>query len=565
MDRRCFLKTMGLSMTALLLGGCSQFSTSRHSRKRPNLIIITTHDTGCHLGCYGVPTVHTPNIDRLADEGVLFTRMFSPEPMCSPSRGSLLTGQWPQRNGLYGLAGNGWDYTLNDIHMHLSHVLRDAGYHTALFGHQHENHDEEKLGFNSIYKTHGPRARRGADQICGAAAEFITSEAAAHQPFYLQIGFHETHTPYLWSGLEPDDCPEPWVPPYAEPSGEMEGLKEHLREFQASIHRVDRGVGLVLDALKTSGLENDTMILFNTEHGPELPRAKWTMLEAGTHVAFILRWPGGGICGGQRCDAILSNVDFLPTFSQMTGVQIPHEMDGVSFADVIGPRNKKSTRKHVYGFYVYGQQCYVRGERYKLIRNFLENGYNAEKFRQNSKVPLVQLFDLQNDPLETKNLADEPKLKQVRDQLDSLLWRHLEDVDSPLLKGLIEHPFIKWLRDDYARRKGQWGEDISVLTETSRTPDSKTMVSTADYKFQVDWKQIWRDSAIQLYDLKNDPQCKTNLAQKDEYQQALSDMKALMFTWLEKEDAPILEGPCDVPVGFTRMLADYENWKNLKS
>lgn len=102
--------------------------------QRPNILIISTHDTGRHFGCYGVPTARTPAIDGLAAEGVKFNRMFAASPICSPSRGALLSGQYPLTNGLVGLAGGNWNWELADYRVHLSHRLRDLGYHTAMFG-----------------------------------------------------------------------------------------------------------------------------------------------------------------------------------------------------------------------------------------------------------------------------------------------------------------------------------------------------------------------------------------------------------------------------------------------
>ena len=128
---------------------------------RPNIVIVTTHDSGKHFGCYGAGGVNTPNIDAFAAGGVRFDGMFSPSSMCTPSRGSLLTGQWPERNGLLGLSGPNWRYELADRSVHLSSVLRDNGYRTALYGFQHEAIDNGDLGFDTVFPL-GPVYPPGA-------------------------------------------------------------------------------------------------------------------------------------------------------------------------------------------------------------------------------------------------------------------------------------------------------------------------------------------------------------------------------------------------------------------
>ena len=105
--------------------------------ERPNIVVITTHDTGRHFGCYGIETVHTPTIDGLAADGYQFTNYFTTSPVCSPSRGAMLTGRYPQSNGLIGLTHSPWHWSFNEGERHLSHVLRDAGYHTGMIGKWH--------------------------------------------------------------------------------------------------------------------------------------------------------------------------------------------------------------------------------------------------------------------------------------------------------------------------------------------------------------------------------------------------------------------------------------------
>jgi len=430
--------------------------------QRPNILVISTHDSGRHFGCYGVPTVQTPAIDALAGDGVKLTRMFAASSICSPSRGSLLTGQYPQRNGLIGLAGGCWNWELADPKRHLSHVLRDAGYRTGLFGVQHETTDLSTLGFD-VRDPHPPAgpdgAVRDAVRIAEGFAEFCRREGAGDRPFYAQMGFHETHTPYDFGGIEPDEDLGVWTPPYVPADEHTDALRTHLAALQGSVRNVDRAVRIVTDALRETGLADDTLVLFNTDHGIELPIgasgvpwAKWSMYDPGIGIAFILRWPGGGLTGGRDCDWMLSNVDFLPTLAELIGAEFAHETDGVSFAaglrgaDTSGP----GPRDELFALFVNAQLYAARTERHKLVRNFAEGNANPKAARgERQLAPTALLFDLERDPLERNDVAGDPAYAEVLDDMNGRLWRWLESVDAPILRGPVPTPYYRQAIADY--------------------------------------------------------------------------------------------------------------------
>jgi len=430
--------------------------------ERPNIIIITTHDSGRHFGCYGVPTVRTPSIDRLAADGVRFTNMNAACPICSPSRGALLTGQYPQTNGLVGLAGGVWNWELRDYRAHLSYRLREAGYHTAMFGFQHETSFIDRLGFDDR-RAHGVsrvEGNRSATDVAGGVADFLR-DADHRQPFFAQIGFVETHTPYDFAGCMPDDRHGVWMPPYARTHtgpgwakvlgrfGRDPGFaKRHLAEFQGALHQVDKAVGKILTALRETGREDDTLVLFNTDHGPELPGAKWTMYDAGLGIAFILRWPAAGVRGGRINNWLLGNVDFLPTLCELIGLDIPEDVQGVSFAagclrDVSG---EPSPRKVAFGNWVDGLNFSARTERFKLIRNVVpvdSTGRACEPY---------ELYDLQIDPLELIDVASEPAYAEALDEMKARLDQHLVGQNDPVACHEINGENLKAMVADYRRK-----------------------------------------------------------------------------------------------------------------
>lgn len=432
---------------------------------RPNILVINTHDSGCHFGCYGVPTVHTPAIDRLASEGVRFTRMYATSSICSPSRGSLLTGRYPQSNGLIGLAGKGWGWELNDPGQHLSHILRDAGYSTGLFGVQHETIDPLTLGFD-VWKpgsverdedsaeTFSPDPRDPyetplhnsamltAPEVARDVSDFIGSRVEQEEPFYAQAGFFETHTPYLWGGCDPDDSQGVWMPPYVryKDKEEENKLRRHIANFQGSLRRVDEAVETILDALEKNGLAENTLVLFVTDHGPELPGAKWTMYDAGTRIAFILRWPGGGVVGGRTCDRLLSNIDFLPTLGEIAGIPVPGNVEGVSFAASLGEDGNEAGpyRDIVFALNYHGRNFGARTERHSIVRSFDATCFSKDKLRENSVVPYVEFFDLENDPEEKTNVAGDPAYAEPFEDMKRRLMDWLESVNDPVLNEAQE-------------------------------------------------------------------------------------------------------------------------------
>lgn len=437
----------------------------------PNIIIITTHDTGRHFGCYGVETVHTPAIDAIAEDGFKFTRYFTTSPVCSPSRGAMLTGRYPQSNGLIGLTHSPWNWRFNEGECHLSHILRDAGYHTALFGLQHEASDLDDLGFEAVHS----RRRATAPTVARALADFLRTDAASKTPFYAQVGFFETHRPHDFGDVEPDDSKGVCVPPHLV---DNETARRELALQQGAIRRVDDAVQIITDALSESGLEDDTALVFTVDHGIEFPRAKFCCYDPGIGVALLMRWPGGGVRGGITCDHLLSNVDFLPTLMELIGQPIPGNVEGSSFAQVFANPDAPPVRDAVFSIFYGSDSRSIRTDRYKLIRHFSPRrmidapidmavlpeaiiydflgrslidtpitATNPPKPR--IKQPVAQLYDLENDPDEFDDVARNPEYREIYNALSRRLWQWMEDVDDPSLKSPLPTPYYWEAMADY--------------------------------------------------------------------------------------------------------------------
>ncbi len=410
---------------------------------RPNIVFMISHDIGQHLGCYGVPTVHTPSMDRLAGEGVRFANHFCTAPSCSPSRASIFTGRYPHSNGVMGLCHADFAWDLHPDERHLAGILREAGYRTALVGIQHETRRPAEMGWQDRLPG-GP-----CEKVAERAVGWIEQAAGGDEPFYAQIGFFEPHRKFDFGGATPDDGKGIYVPPWLvdEPSA-----REEFAAYQGAIRKVDGAVGTILDAVDRLGIAESTITIYTTDHGIPFPRAKCSLYDPGLTTAFIVRWPERGWAGGKVCRELVSNVDNLPTLLEALGVPVPERVQGRSFAPLLdGGRYQK--RGEVFGEMTYHdyfdpRRC-IRTHRHKLIANFT----TAPFFMNPSQTwrpltitkepeeptyayhPHIELYDLAEDPLELEDLADKPEHAEVRRDLTQRLLAWMEETEDPLLDG----------------------------------------------------------------------------------------------------------------------------------
>lgn len=426
---------------------------------RPHILLLHCHDLGRFLGCYGVPTVTTPALDGLAAQGLRFERAFCTAPQCSPSRASLFTGRYPQQHGVLGLthADFGWD--LRPGERHLAAMLRERGYATALHGVHHESRIRsdrevaERLGFDEVV-TGGL-----APAVAERAVARLAALADGERPFYLQVGFHEPHrspsprdapgtTGFLSPGVEPDHANGVTVPPYLL---DTEGTRTELAELQGAVRLMDAAVGTVLSGVHRLGLDDDTIVVFTTDHGLALPRAKCTLYDPGIEVALIVRDPRHGPVEGQVISRLVSNVDIVPTLLDAAGAPIPDSVAGRNLHPD-RPRDRVFAQLTHHDYYD-PRRC-VRTENRKLIVNFssapsimdasqswhprstpaqLEHGWPPYH-------PPVEMYDLDGDPAELANIADRPDRAAERAELLASLAGWMRAVDDPLLTGAVPSP-----------------------------------------------------------------------------------------------------------------------------
>ena len=405
--------------------------------KKKNVVIVSTHDSGKWFGCYGHATVRTPNIDRLAAEGVVMDRYFAVSPICSPSRGAAMTGLAPQRNGLMGLTHHG--FRLKDEVTHAAEHFRDRGYESVLFSFQHEANEEEwpRLGFEryEVPQTGDPQYPfmfRNAPEVARGFAEFVKTRDD-DRPFYAQIGFNETHTPFWFGGAVPDREQGVEVPAYLE---ETADAVNHIAGLQGALRQADEGVGILLDALEAEGLSDDTLVVFTTDHGIESKRDKWTLYDPGLEIAGIFKGPG--LPAGQRLADVQSNLNFLPTLFELAGVASLADSDGDSFASRLwNPGESLETEKPFFGIYHNGACRCIRTGAHKLIWNLGPEPYvtpppqRLDGTGPAAARPVWELYALETDPNEFENRAGEEALADIERDLREQLLGWMRRVGDP--------------------------------------------------------------------------------------------------------------------------------------
>lgn len=411
----------------------------------PNFLIIFTDDQGYgDVSTYHKSDVQTPNLDRLASEGMLFTNMRANCTVCSPSRAALLTGRFPDRVGVPGVIRtrpeDSWGYLAPGIPT-IGNELKKAGYHTAVIGKWHlgleSPNTPNERGFDLFhgflgdmmdsYTTHLRQGhnymRRNTEEIdpkghatdifAGWAEDYFKERAKEKKPFFLYLAFNAPHFP-----IEP---PEEWIAKVRQRAPQLE--EKRLLNV-ALVEHLDDRIGHVLAALKEAGLEENTVVAFSSDNGGSLPHAqnndpwrdgKTSHYDGGLRVPFMMRWPGH-IKAGSRSDYSGLNFDLFPTFLEIAGVEPSADLDAVSLVPLLKggvlekPRDLYFVRRE-------GGPRY-NGKSYEaLIRG-------DWKLMQNDPYSPLELYNLKNDPQEKNNLMG--RAPKVFKELSDALRQHVQ-------------------------------------------------------------------------------------------------------------------------------------------
>ena len=440
MKRREFLKATGAGAAALSLEELfSGLAGAQSGADRPNILWLDTENMCPELGCYGHPLVHTPRIDKLAAEGILFEHAYTTAPVCSASRSAINTGMYQTTIGAHHHRSKR-DTPLSDLTdipvRPMSYYLRKAGYFTC----------------NGTALHRGRRGKLDLNWKISHGEMFDGThwnQCPDGKPFFAQLHFHETHRDYVADPSHPVDPNDVAIPPYY-PDHRLTRLVWAL--YLETMQILDRKVGRVLDRLEEAGLAENTVVFFMGDNGRDMVRGLQFCYDPGLHVPLVVRWPGKIEPGSVRTDQV-SGIDLAPTWLRIAGVEPPEHMQG---RDLFSSRGRE---------YVYAarDRCdetddrirAVRTKRFKYLRNFRpmrpymqQNTWKTQKFpiwtllkvlHERGELtpeqehfaaphrPVEELYDLKKDPHEVHNLAGkadyEDQLAKMRDKLDEWIYK----------------------------------------------------------------------------------------------------------------------------------------------
>ena len=459
---RTFFTAMLLSLTVF-----SSIAAANEPDDRPNIVLIIADDMNWDdCGAYGHPSIRTPNIDSIAKDGMKFNHAYLTVSSCSPSRSSIITGKYPHNTGAEQL-----HWPLPEGSETFAGRLKQAGYYTAAAGKWHlgdavRNHfdniyDASTAGFVLPTGNAGEKPKMVAKKQPSGCEnwERALDERPKGKPFFMWLAALDPHRAYEEGAIDPPhDESDVVVPPYMPDTPDV---RKDLQMYYDEIGRLDNYVGKVLGTLKEQGVADNTIVLFISDNGRPFPRDKTTLYDGGIRTPWLIRWPAK-IKAGSVTDSLVSAVDIAPTFLSLAGLKadtFPGE--GISFAATL-TNPSETHRKFAFAedhWHDYEDQARaVMTQQYKLIRNDYEDlaatpsadagraltWQSMLRLEKEGKLtapqraclisprPKWELYDLQRDPGELHNIADDPAYRSVRTRLEAALTKWTEQTDDYL-------------------------------------------------------------------------------------------------------------------------------------
>ncbi len=497
----CSPATFGLIVTSGI--SVFAFSCNQKEEPKPNIIFIIADDMNWDdCDTYGNPNIRTPNIDRLAGNGIHFTNAFLTTSSCSPSRASLITGMYPHQTDAEQLH---WPIPADKITF--VEKLGDAGYWTAQAGKWHlGNAMMDRFDFLASEEAFAVTAGEGIrpdlppDDGSGCHLWIPTlNHRPGDKPFFLWLAAIDPHRPYqeniIATPHSPDDV---IIPPYIPDTPEV---RKDFALYYDEISRMDDYIGQIMDELERQGIIENTVILFVSDNGRPFPRDKTTMYDGGIKTPFIFHWPEV-VEPGTVSSSLVSAVDVAPTFLSIAGI----ESDGIFFAGEDFSRILTDPEKEIRE-YIFAQAHWhdhermyraVRDKRYKYIRNFypdlpntppadaltsmtfksmleLKERGELNEYQMNvfvSPTPGEELYDLENDPFELYNLVEDPDYANILERMRGALGEFMESTNDRIPETRTPDEFDRITGEPLPNR--QWPRpgkyDQEVFDEAEEDP-----------------------------------------------------------------------------------------------
>lgn len=448
-------------IAGLMLLGPSSSWTSLHGQAadRPNILFCIADDWSYpHAGIYGDPVVRTPTFDRIAKEGALFTRCYCAAPSCTPSRAAILTGRYPHS---LEEGANLWGFLPARFSVYPD-LLEKAGYHVGHMG----------KGWGPGNLQAGGRPRNPAGPAYKSFAQFLDA-CPPGKPFCFWFGSTKPHRPYVpdsgrKAGLDPSRVQ---LPPFWPDRSEV---RHDILDYYLEVQQFDEQVGELITELQQRGLYDRTLIVITSDNGMPFPRSKANLYDLGTHMPLAIRWPKV-TKPNTRIEHFVSHVDLAPTFLEAAGLSAPEDVHGRSLKPLLLGQVKTwrdaiFTERERHAYVREGNLSYparaIRTERYLYIRNFrperwpagdprlvfavgpfgdiddgptkqlILTGQSDPQFRRYfdlacAKRPAEELYDLQKDPHQIHNVANQPEYAPIQRELAQRLLEWMKATNDP--------------------------------------------------------------------------------------------------------------------------------------
>ena len=419
---------------------------AQQESKTPNVIFYLSDDQDLlDYGVYGNPNVQTSNADLLATQGIKFTNFYTGQAICAPSRSQIFTGMYPVKNGC--MANH---IAVKPDIKSITSLLKESGYEVVLAGKSHVK--PSKVFDWTHYFPKVSNRYLPLEKI----DNYLKN---VNKPFCLIIASDYPHGPFPKTDNynKADIFKLPYDPNY---------IGNHKPGYYQNIQDDNDQLGKVLEMVDKYGHKENSMFIYASDHGLS---GKWSLKEQGLRVPFIVRWPGKTM-PNTTSETLLTLVDVLPTILEVSNTEIPSEIDGKSFLETLNGSNMKihdyvfgvSTRQNIRECKIFPSRM-VRGNRYKLIRNFNSVDVINSNLGENPvinefakigaesfpNIPYEELYDLEKDPYQQVNLITEPKYKKIRNRLSVALENWMKSQEDFLLDDPISvlkptlHPLDK--------------------------------------------------------------------------------------------------------------------------